>query len=819
MQTPPRASVTDVVRVAVDIPYTGEGLFDYALPDALKKNVQIGSRLLVPLSSRQVEGYAVEILPLQTSDQSDYDEDRLKPVLAVLDDAPPLTNELVALARYLASETGTSLYRALLAMIPSFLKSKRREVIVWDAASMPLIVLPEEEALLSFVKKRGRVPKAHLVKKFPDALETIARFEHLGWLKTEYELYDQARHQQQSLIRLVNNAEQNDVLKHIRGVKQRAVIEALRTTQEKAMWQDELFRKTGASMQTLRSLQAHELIVIEKIDMYRRPEVATTFIDTGAHTLNAWQQRAMDRLLKGYEKGADRPFLLYGVTGSGKTEVYMALVKHILNMGKNALILVPEISLTPQMVARFTGRFGEHVAVLHSGLSDGERYDEWRRIRQGEAKVVVGARSAIFAPLDRIGVIIIDEEHEASYKQEETPRYHAHRVAMWRSRYHRSLLVFGSATPLLETYAYALAGRYELIELPERANQRPLPDVRLIDLKKTTQVYPLLSEPLYEAIATRLKRKEQTILLLNRRGFASVLMCRACGHTIGCPHCDVTLTYHREEEKLVCHYCGYAEPYPERCPRCHAPHLRPLGVGTERMEETLQKAFPSARILRMDRDTTSGKGKHEALLSRFHAGEADILLGTQMIAKGLDFPKVTLVGVLLADMGLFVNDFRAAERTFQLIMQVAGRAGRGALPGEVIVQTYHPDHPSLRLAAQGAYQTFVQEELKRRKAQHYPPFYRLALIKMAHRDPSKVKTWLGEVTEALRSRVQGDTEVIGPAPAERLRLRDRYHYHTLIKYRHEPALTTLIAHIFQPYYDVWRKHAVEVSLDIDPYTL
>lgn len=819
MQTPARVSITGVVRVAVDIPYMGEGLFDYALSDPLKENVQVGSRLLVPLSSRQVEGYAVEILPLASTDQSEVDRTRLKPVLAVLDDAPPLTPELIALARHLAFETGTSLYRALWAMIPSFLKSKRREVVVWDAASMPLIVLPEEEALLSYVKKRGRVPKAHLVKTFPDALETIARFEHLGWLKTEYELYDRSRGRQQSLIRLVSDAGDEKTLQSIRGSKQRAVIEALLATQERAMRQDELTRKTGATLTTLRSLQARHIIVIEKIDMYRRPEVASTLIETRSHTLNRWQRQALDRLLQGLQQGEERPFLLHGVTGSGKTEVYMALVEQVLKLGKNALMLVPEISLTPQMVARFTGRFGEHVAVLHSGLSDGERYDEWRRIRQGEARVVVGARSAVFAPLERIGVIIIDEEHEASYKQEEMPRYHAHRVALWRSRYHRSMLVLGSATPLLETYAYALAGRYALIELPERANQRPLPEIRIVDLKKTKQVYPLLSEPLYDAIAERLERNEQTILLLNRRGFASVLMCRACGHTIGCPHCDVTLTYHREEEKLVCHYCGYSEPYPERCPRCHAPHLRPLGVGTERMEETLKTAFPSARIVRMDRDTTSRKGKHEALLSQFYRGEADILLGTQMIAKGLDFPKVTFVGVLLADMGLFVNDFRAAERTFQLLMQVAGRAGRGMLPGEVIVQTYHPDHSSLRLAAQGAYRTFVQEELKRRKAQHYPPFYRLALIKMAHRDPAKVKTWLGEVTEALRSRVQKDTEVIGPAPAERLRLRDRYHYHTLIKYRHEPALMTLIAQIFQPYEDIWRKHAVEVSLDIDPYTL
>ncbi|MBE3593471.1 MAG: primosomal protein N' [Candidatus Carbobacillus altaicus] len=812
MQTTERHAPYGTVRVAVDVPFAGEGIFDYHLPPSLEGEVKIGSRLLVPLSSRQVEGYAVEVIPVD-------DRAHLKDIIAVLDEAPPLTPELIALARHIAGETGASLYRALLAMVPTFLKSKRREIIVWSAESMPLIVLPEEEALLLYVKKRGRVPKARLVQIFPDALETIARFEQMGWLKTDYELFDRSRSKQQKAVRLVSDAENKMEREKLRGVKQRAVIEALLGASDRTMTQDELFEKTGATHATLQSLVARELIIIDTINTYRRPEIASTFVQSAPHVLNTWQARALDTLMEGFQRGGDQPYVLHGVTGSGKTEVYMAFVERILNAGKNALILVPEISLTPQMVARFTGRFGESVAVLHSALSDGERYDEWRRIRQGEARVVVGARSAIFAPLSDIGAIIIDEEHEASYKQEEMPRYHAHRVAMWRARHHRAVLVLGSATPLLETYAYALAGRYKLIELPERANRRPLPEVRLIDLKKTAQPYPLLSEPLKAAISERLMRGEQTILLLNRRGFASVLMCRACGHTIGCPHCDVTLTYHRGEEKLLCHYCGYNEPYPERCPRCHAPHLRPLGVGTERMEETLKTAFPEARILRMDRDTTSRKGKHEELLGAFHAGEADILLGTQMIAKGLDFPKVTLVGVMLADMGLFVNDFRAAERTFQLITQVSGRAGRGTLPGEVIVQTYHPEHPSLRLAERGDYQTFVRQELDRRKAAHYPPFYRLALIKMAHRDPAKVKTWLSEVTETLRAHVKQDTEVIGPAPAERLRLRDRYHYHTLIKYRHEQAMSELIARVFQPYLDVWRKHAVEVSLDIDPYTL
>ncbi|OMG45092.1 primosomal protein N', partial [Paenibacillus macerans] len=390
----------------------------------------------------------------------------------------------------------------------------------------------------------------------------------------------------------------------------------------------------------------------------------------------------------------ERTFLLHGVTGSGKTEVYLQTIEEVLNKGKEAMMLVPEIALTPQMVLRFKRRFGDDVAVLHSGLSKGERYDEWQKIRDGRARVSVGARSSIFAPFKNLGIIIIDEEHESTYKQEDYPRYHARDIAQWRSQFHHCPVVLGSATPSLESYARAEKNVYELLSLPHRVNQQALPHIDIIDMREELSEgnRSMFSIALRQAIQERLDKKEQIVLFLNRRGYASFMLCRDCGYVPHCPHCDISLTYHKTTDQLKCHYCGYQENPPSQCPNCEGDHIRQVGTGTQRVEELLQQEFPHARIIRMDVDTTSRKGAHEKLLNDFEAGKGDILLGTQMIAKGLDYPNITLVGVLNADTMLNLPDFRASERTYQLLTQVSGRAGRHEKEGQVIIQTYNPDH-------------------------------------------------------------------------------------------------------------------------------
>ena len=425
----------------------------------------------------------------------------------------------------------------------------------------------------------------------------------------------------------------------------------------------------------------------------------------------------------------------------------MQSIQKVLEEGREGIVLVPEISLTPQMVNRFKGRFGDEVAVLHSGLSIGEKYDEWRKIQRKEVRVAVGARSAIFAPFENLGIIIIDEEHETSYKQEDNPRYHARDVAIERARTHNCSVILGSATPSLETFARAKKGVYQLLTLSKRMNDQSLPTVDIVDMREELREgnRTMFSRVLYDKLQDRLMKKEQTVLFLNKRGHSSFVMCRDCGYVIQCPNCDISLTYHQYQQQMKCHYCGYEAVVPTICPECTSEHIRYFGTGTQKVEEELGKIFPEARVIRMDVDTTSRKGSHEKLLTAFQEGKADILLGTQMIAKGLDFPNITLVGVLSADTMLHLPDFRSSEKTFQLLTQVSGRAGRHELAGEVVIQTYSPEHYSIELAGQQDYDQFYQKEMMIRKIHRYPPFYYLALITVSHEELMKVV----DVTEKI----------------------------------------------------------------------
>jgi len=558
------------------------------------------------------------------------------------------------------------------------------------------------------------------------------------------------------------------------------------------------------------------------------------------HELTPAQRVAVDRMAAG---APGETFLLHGVTGSGKTLVYIELLERVVReRGRTAVVLVPEIALTPQTVDRFRAAFGDTVAVLHSALGDGERYDAWRALRRGEKRIVVGARSAVFAPLDDVGAIVVDEEHESSYKQGESPRYHAREVAVVRARAAGAVVVLGSATPSLESWQNARAGKYTLLELPDRAGGARLPQVDVVDLREPggaaaaravqSAVNPLagvVSPPLEAALDVRLERGEQSILLLNRRGYSAFVQCRECGDVATCPDCSISLTYHRSPERLVCHYCQHHEPVRERCARCRGATLRQKGVGTQQVERLLSERWPAARVARMDVDTTGAKWSHAEILDRVGRGEVDVLLGTQMIAKGLDFPNVTLVGVIDADTGINLPDFRASERCFQLLSQVAGRAGRGPKGGEVLIQTRVPGHHAVRCALAHDYAAFVAEELAGRREPPYPPTVRLANVVVSGTSERAVAAcadraaaWLRKLAARMAPGGAGDAPgapvVVGPAPCPVERIKQRWRWHFLVR-AEQPAAMTRVLRYFAERFEVPKRDGLRVAIDRDPTAL
>jgi primosomal protein N' (replication factor Y) len=539
----------------------------------------------------------------------------------------------------------------------------------------------------------------------------------------------------------------------------------------------DLGAETGVALTGLRALAKKGWVRLSE-DIQWRAAAGGGFLRTVPPELTAEQAAAFGAVR--WEMDAEKPrvTLLHGVTGSGKTEVYLRAISHALETGRGAIALVPEIALTPQTVERFVGRFGETVAVLHSHLSDGERYDEWQRIARGKARVAVGARSALFAPVKNLGVLIVDEEHEPAYKQEEAPRYHARDVAVMRGRMEGCAVVLGSATPSMESYRNAVEGKYRLVEMLERVDGCVMPRVMVVDMraeKEKEEGFRMFSKELEEAIRVRLGQGEQTMLFLNRRGYATTVMCPACGHVEECGDCSVKMTYHRAADLLMCHVCGKTRAAPGRCPQCGSAAIKMSGVGTQRVEAAVRRLFPEARVARMDSDTTGGKESHAQILGKFRRGETDILIGTQMIAKGLDFPNVTLVGVVAADMSLQMPDFRAAERTFQLLTQVAGRAGRGDVPGDVYIQTFAPFHPAVQCARNSDYRSFYDQEIVFRREMGYPPYTRLTVVRFTGEDEGAVNAAARALGEALeKAGIPEDVRVNGPAPAAMAKAKGQY---------------------------------------------
>lgn len=819
-----------IARIIVDVPSRQtDRTFDYAIPPALEGWVDIGSRVAVPFGGRALQGIVTGFAA-----DAEVEASKLKPIAELMDAIPPLSPELVRLGEWISRRWLCPLTVALQAMLPSALKGKA-EKYVFPAADA---VWTEDEIVrgggLVQALSRGEPRKlAALLQQYP-AQGDLLRL----WMK-QGRLEERQRVENRLNVKTVQTAfaPDADALRRAmdevpaRARKQREVLDYLAEHPE-PIAVERLAEAVGTTASTVRALADRGWIEIRAVTEDRDPYANRHFAPSSPMTLTPAQAEAIAPIVGALDAREHAAFLLHGVTGSGKTEIYLQAIDRCLRSGREAIVLVPEISLTPQMVERFKSRFGAKVAVLHSRLSNGERYDEWRKIREGRAQVAVGARSAIFAPFDRIGLIVIDEEHETSYKQEESPKYHARDVAIERAKHKGAVVVLGSATPSLETYASARRGQdMRYIPLPQRVGDRPLPGVSIVDMREELKLgnRAMFSRSLHEAILKRLERREQMVLLLNRRGYATFVMCRSCGYTALCPHCEIALTYHRGAQNMRCHYCGYAEAEPKTCPSCESPHIRYFGTGTQKVEEALAETFPGIRVIRMDVDTTTEKGSHERWLTEFRERRADVLLGTQMVAKGLDFPYVTLVGVLAADSALRLPDFRASERTFQLLTQVAGRAGRHELPGEVIIQTYDPEHPSITTVQGHRYDDFVLQELKLRNVFGYPPYGRLIGITLSHESVpmllsagQRLANRLRESAAALRIGAdfsggeKNALEVLGPVASPIPRLKDRYRFQCMVKYRGDVDASKLVAEAMGDLEEAVKKNGLQIGVDVDP---
>ena len=796
--------ITDVSAHPVDRP------FDYAVPEGMAEVIEPGARVRVPFGNRKVLGFVTGL-----KEETDVPPARLKPVDELLDPEPVLTGEMLQLADWMKRTTLCFEIDALQAMLPSALRAKYEKTVH----------ILEPEKLDGEVAEIARNRRVVAVKEFGERLlPVLKRLAADGKVSIETAVRQRTNIKTEKVLHIGESERLMEIRESLpkSASRQAELIDWMDTHIGLSVPTKDVMEATGTTRATVKALIEKGAARETEEEVYRKPESGLMPESGGMPgPLTIEQETAVGEIAQAVGDRRAETFLLHGVTGSGKTEVYMQVIRHVLDLGKEAIVLVPEISLTPQITSRFKRRFGPMVAVMHSGLSAGEKYDEWRKVQRGEVKVVVGARSAVFAPFRNLGVIILDEEHESSYKQEDSPRYHARDVAIRRSEEHGCPVILGSATPSLESYARASKGVYSLLTLTERAKKQPLPEVQVVDMREELKNgnRSMFSVPLAEAIRDRLEKGEQTVLFLNRRGYSSFVLCRDCGTSVQCPNCDISLTYHRATERLQCHYCGHEEPVPLTCPECGSEHIRFFGTGTQKVQEELHRLLPEARVLRMDVDTTRQKGAHERLLRQFGEGDADILLGTQMIAKGLDFPNITLVGVLSADTMLRLADFRAAEKTFQLLTQVSGRAGRHEKEGEVIVQTYAPEHYAVELAKDQAYEPFYAIEMGNRKRYSYPPFYFVTLIQFSHEDLLKVSETAGNAVRYLSGKLGPDTVIIGPTAAEVARVNNRYRYQCLIKYKKEPKLAGVLSDLVKIYRSSWMKEGILMSIDMNPSSI
>ena len=786
------------VEVALPVPL--QKLFTYRIPPGLADLMRPGARVLVPFGKQTLTGYVANFRT-GLDPQSDLTEDEVKDIVELQDAEPLVTDEILGLTKWAAGYYATSWGEMLKASLPAGINTATERVVsITDTGRNELSKKGKSIAakwtFLELIADNGELTEREIIKVLGNTSKyRVSKLARSGFVDVrERTVATKVKPKLRKSVRLLKIVDDSDDAKHLTE-QQQAVVDTLKNTGGEMIFTELLARAAvGASPVTTLAKRGYLEITVEEVR--RDPLLKNEAAEHEQLNLTTEQKRALAEIEAAITTGKYAAFLLHGITGSGKTEVYIRAMSLALARGKTALMLVPEIALTPVFSRRLQAIFGQDVAILHSNLSPGERFDEWRRIRSGDARVVIGTRSAVFAPLENLGIVIVDEEHDGSYRQNESPFYHARDVAVVRANRADAVVVLGSATPSLETFHNAHTGKYTYLQLQNRIGGRPLAKAELIDMRevfKRAGKDVVLSPQLIAAIEETHVRGEQTMILINRRGFSSFVLCRSCGETLRCKNCDITLTYHRIDGYLICHYCNYNVKTPKECPFCESEFLYFMGHGTEQVEELLRKRFPNLAVVRIDRDTMSRKGEMAKTLQAFDKGEIDMLVGTQMIAKGHDFHNVTLVGVISVDTMLGMPDLRSAERTFQLLTQVAGRAGRGNLPGRVLIQTYYPEHYALRHAVGQDFEGFYKEEMRYRERLGYPPYFVLASIMVVHGDLKYASKSAAIFRDSLdRANKDGSLRILGPAQASISRIKNKYRQQIIVKSENRKALREML---------------------------
>ena len=810
---------TECIRVAVTVPV--RDTFSYLVPEQLSPGIRVGCRVLVPFKKRKVTGYVLERI-------QENDDIELKAVLDVLDSEPLFPQKMVPFFEWLADYYFHPIGQVIQTSLPGGLNA-----VNYKSASLTKTGLKILEQLSQQTEQRDILSwiKDHPGKKIPWPVGKLYPLRKKGWLIIE----ERARRQTAGpLIRKFVRPKQDIELESI--LREKAHLVRAKNEEEflKAIFDlgivllSDLNVKFTNAYYLVKKWTKENVIEQYEGSLYRDPAGATIFPAPTPPRLYGQQKAAVKKINECLDRKVFSPCLLYGVTGSGKTEVYFRSVEHAIRSGKKAILMVPEIALVTYLESIFRARLGNRIAVYHSRLSHGERYDQWIRMARGEVDMVIGARSALFAPFSELGIIIVDEEHDASYKQDTSPGYQARDAAVMRAKMENAVVLLGSGTPSVQSFQNSISKKYDLILMPDRVEQRPLPDVQIVDMKKLDKKNlqnNILSNILKDELEQNLADGYQSILFLNRRGFHRVFLCRRCGKTIHCPNCDVSLTHHIDMDRLTCHYCGLSIERPDKCPSCAEKVLKPYGFGTQKLEQELKTSFPDARVLRMDTDNTRKKGQIYHILKTFSDNKADMLIGTQMITKGYHFPKVTLVGIVAADSSLSFPDFRAGERTFQLLSQVAGRSGRGGERGRVIVQTFNPDHYAIDTATSHDYHTFFEREIALRKQLGYPPFSHLTCLRLEGNNKERTQETVEQLGLGIRAIIAKQPEIgnsihlLGPVEAPIARLKGKYRWQILIKSKNISLQKYLLGEIHRLSLKMLRSSGVRLVIDVDPYQM
>jgi primosomal protein N' (replication factor Y) len=807
-------SMKEIVEVAVGLPVSKT--FHYCIPEKMRGSIQVGMRVLVPFKGRKVTGFTIDLLDHPPKGL----EEMMREVEDLLDEAPLIDSQMLRFYRWIADYYLYPLGEVIKTGLPPGLQLKSEPVLSLTQEGRKSLsqggLEPIQEEVFKEIGRCGRVSLKKMLKSFSGKVSKVQLFswKKKGLLNIEAGI--EGKEVKPKFERVVHY--QGGELSQSISKKQAEILKWIKEKEEISY--SELSKKFKSPSKPIQSLQTKGLISISNRELCRALSVQSELTPYPKPNLTFDQEAVLDEILKGIYSKQFSPFLIHGVTGSGKTEIYLRAIEEALAQGKEAIILVPEISLTPQLLSRFKDRFGENLALLHSGLGRGERYDQWRKIWKGKVKIAMGARSAIFAPFKNVGIIIVDEEHDPSYKQEEKLKYHARDVAVVRAKQFEAALLLGSATPSLESFYNVERGKFHLLRLPERIEGKSLPRVEVVDMKKEGG---LLSEKVRAALQKNIEDKKQSLLFLNRRGFANFILCPECGLTFKCPNCSVTLTYHLRDRSLQCHYCDYRIHAPGDCPQCGGHRLQGMGIGTERLEQEIKILLPKTQVERMDRDTTTRRRSHQQILKGLESGKIDILVGTQMIVKGHDFPNVTFVGVVSADTSLHFPDFRSSERTFQLLTQVAGRAGRGEVFGEVVIQTFNPDHYSILRAKDHDFIGFYQEEIQFRRALEYPPFSRLINFRLVGNSEKRTKAMAEEMGRTgqflLKKGYRKGIEILGPSTAPFAKMRGKFRWQMLAKGKSPQLLHQFAQELALRLEAQIKGKGINLDIDVDPISI